>query len=194
MARYNLPQHPDDSRKREEQAQRTAAIVQQIGTELRELHGQFVGLVGEIKSNNKETETKTEERSDKHLAWMKRGTIATWVFSMASLSLSFVTLLILSSQLDKMEVSNGINREALISVQRAYVSLKAIVTYHTLDAQGKVTSWYFTPQWENNGNTPTKALRQHVNFEPRGTPSLIILTGVTEDQTKIPWSLLPPKL
>lgn len=66
--------------------------------------------------------------------------------------------------------SNRINREALMSVQRAFVNLKTIEIAAAQNTQGEHIGWSFVPQWENSGSTPTKVLRQHSNCIPRTEP------------------------
>ena len=60
--------------------------------------------------------------------------------------------------------SNYINREALISVQRAFVSFKTIKAVGIKDNNERITDWRFSIIWENTGATPTRFLRQHVNM------------------------------
>jgi hypothetical protein len=66
-----------------------------------------------------------------------------------------------------MRTSNQINREALTSVQRAFVLYKDLVGYSYLDVtkNGQQVFWLH-PVWENSGNTPTKDLHIYVS-EPK---------------------------
>ena len=76
----------------------------------------------------------------------------------------------LLSNLSLTREANRISREALTSVERAYVSLKIIQAHYVPDAQGNVATWHFQGEWENSGTTPTQTLRQHVNYALRDEP------------------------
>ncbi len=75
MARYKSPQHPDDSHKRDEQAQRIAAIGQQINAPLRDLSNQLTSLAQDIKSSNEKTQRSEEEYNKCHFLWVKWATV-----------------------------------------------------------------------------------------------------------------------
>lgn len=76
MARYNPPQHPDDSRQRQEQTQQIAAIGQQISVPLGDLSHQVIAFTEEVKSNHEKTQRKEKKYRDKSLTWAKW---STWV-------------------------------------------------------------------------------------------------------------------
>jgi hypothetical protein len=59
--------------------------------------------------------------------------------------------------------SASIAREALTSVQRAFVSLKTIESVGVPNAQGQIIEWRFFPRWENSGNTQTRTMRLQAN-------------------------------
>jgi hypothetical protein len=64
--------------------------------------------------------------------------------------------------------SNDISRANLVSVQRAFVSMKQIEV-RRVTVNG-VFEWRISARWENSGATPTKGLRLHVNFLTQPTP------------------------
>lgn len=65
-------------------------------------------------------------------------------------------------QLNAMNESNRINREALVYVQRAFVFPK--MTTHTPIYETKTRKWFwsFVVTWENSGSTPTKDLTVNI--------------------------------
>jgi hypothetical protein len=63
--------------------------------------------------------------------------------------------------------SNNINREAVISVQRAFVTPQAFMALAITDATRKiVTDWQFYIPWGNSGVTPTRYAVTHSSFAP----------------------------
>jgi len=72
---------------------------------------------------------------------------------------------IYSSQLKAMLKSNEINREALESVQRAFIFLAPVEgTAYKNSAGTKIKSFSFRFPWENSGVTPTRNMATHVNW------------------------------
>src|SRR5438552_18731965 len=72
----------------------------------------------------------------------------------AILALATIGLAIMAYRTDET------TREALVSVQRAFVFPRTIELVPTKnDAGDAVVSWFFYPVWENSGNTPTIDLR-----------------------------------
>jgi hypothetical protein len=71
------------------------------------------------------------------------------------------------SQLEKITEGNRIAREAFVSTQRAFITVSQVkiemrdglVPGETGKPGTKVQYWWFTPEIENSGNTPTKNLR-----------------------------------
>lgn len=70
--------------------------------------------------------------------------------------------------LEQTKLSNRINRESLISVQRAFVSF-ANPEFNPVIDNATTTDWEFRATLSNTGTTPTKSLRQHANW--------LLLTG-----------------
>lgn len=73
--------------------------------------------------------------------------------------------------LDALVEANRINREALVYLQRAYVTfpVTGLDFERIIDLQsGGITGWRFYIPVENTGNTPARELRIHVNWHWRG--------------------------
>lgn len=171
MARYRAPQRPNDSHQRKQQTQQITEGAKQISLPLRDLRDQLSSLVDEIKSNNQKDQTKEGEYRGKSLFWTTFSTISSVILTLLTLVILYRQSIIMdtqsttmTNQLREMEKSNGINREALISVQRAFVNFKTMK--HTLiqNTQGEILGWRFSVQWENSGTTPTRTLMHHANF------------------------------
>jgi hypothetical protein len=65
--------------------------------------------------------------------------------------------------LEQTKVAVEINREALVSVQRAFVVFRQAPAMNALTEANSVTNWEFQPVLENTGLTPTRGLRQQFN-------------------------------
>ncbi len=72
-------------------------------------------------------------------------------------------------QVEKMIESNRTNREALTSVQRAFITAGNMAVGRFVDSN-KVTKFQFFAQWENSGVTPTRRAIQHVSYKPDVKP------------------------
>jgi hypothetical protein len=103
-------------------------------------------------------EYKTNNQQSTRVQW-----ISLWV-AVFTASVVFAYTAVTYSLLGTSQEANRINREALISVQRAFVSLKSIQAYYVPDTQGNITTWDFQGEWENSGTTHTQTLRQHSNY------------------------------
>jgi hypothetical protein len=55
-------------------------------------------------------------------------------------------------------------KEALVSVQRAYVNFSTAIEPRGFIVNGKVTSWEFTVPFENSGDTPTKGMTMRIHL------------------------------
>ena len=62
-----------------------------------------------------------------------------------------------------MRETNRINREALVSVQRAFVFPKPQPAGAIIDSKGDITLLSFAVDWENSGTTPTKDLTINID-------------------------------
>jgi hypothetical protein len=56
-------------------------------------------------------------------------------------------------------------RNAADAQLRAYVTVPNLNWGAIKDATGAVCGWVFKPTWENSGNTPTREMKTHVDFE-----------------------------
>lgn len=92
------------------------------------------------------------------------------VFTVFTFLTVFAYTTITAFQWSELVEANRINREALTSVQRAFVSLKGIEASYGKDSQGRVISLDFRGVWENSGITQTRTLRQHASYDPRVEP------------------------
>ncbi|NOS76866.1 MAG: hypothetical protein HOP35_02870 [Nitrospira sp.] len=73
-------------------------------------------------------------------------------------------------QLNAMNESNRINRDALVSVQRAFVFPKPQIIGAMRDAKGNITLLSFAVDWENSGSTPTKDLTVNIDSKAFDAP------------------------
>lgn len=79
----------------------------------------------------------------------------TFVLSIATVGLWVATHRLWTSG----ETQIGLSKEALVTSERAYVSLPEIDARGGSDLKGRIIHWDFTPVWQNSGKTPTKYLR-----------------------------------
>lgn len=77
---------------------------------------------------------------------------------------------VLQGQWVSMLESNRINREALVSVQRAFVFPKDPSAGALRDAKGNITLLSFRIVWENSGSTSTKDLTVNINSNTFDAP------------------------
>lgn len=89
--------------------------------------------------------------------------VFTIVIAVASVSYGVVALF----QWCAMQESNETNREALVSVQRAFVFLGSATPVRIVGRDHKVESYVFKFEWNNSGVTPTKKMTGHVSFDLR---------------------------
>jgi len=96
--------------------------------------------------------------------------VALWGFAV-----TFLIAVVYFFQLRAMLESNEINRESLQSVQRAYISRKAIsqeiITEHTASDKNRVLK--FEAHFENTGNTPALQIDSYVGGGIIATPTYI---------------------
>lgn len=86
-----------------------------------------------------------------------------WAWANPAVLISFAAAIFSFGSCYGSNRSADIAEMALMTVQRAFVSLKTIESIGVRDEQGKVVRWEFFPQWENGGATQTRLMRQHVN-------------------------------
>jgi hypothetical protein len=73
-------------------------------------------------------------------------------------------VLIYRKQWQVMKQSTDIAERALVAGQRAYVSVTFKAVAHMDGETSKITDYAFTPIWQNDGNTPTRDMRNHVSI------------------------------
>ena len=61
--------------------------------------------------------------------------------------------------------SNRINREALVSVQRAFITFGGIVGASKVNERGRTSALQLNLPWENTGTTSTRKAESQVNWE-----------------------------
>jgi len=88
------------------------------------------------------------------LPWWRKSEQRGFVIQVLLLAVGIYVAKIYSSQLSQMTESNRISREALSSVQRAFVTTKTPLMF-PVSNQGKPVAWGFQHQFENSGATPT---------------------------------------
>jgi hypothetical protein len=87
------------------------------------------------------------------------------------MSSSIVYTIYAKRQWRVMKESNEINRDALQSVQRAYVNFSTTIDINVMfdPITHKVDSWNFMIPVENSGTTPTRGMTAHVErYESKG--------------------------
>lgn len=88
------------------------------------------------------------------------------IFWLSFLTFIFVvmTVIVTMKQWQAMVESNNINRDAVISVQRAFVTPGTAQAIKAVQENGQM-AWQFWIPWENSGSTPTVNARGHVNYK-----------------------------
>jgi hypothetical protein len=82
----------------------------------------------------------------------------------ASFALEVVAILVAGIYTFEAWKANGLTREALESVQRAFVVYNSLGVWSYLDLRNnKKLVYLLRPIWENSGNTPTRNLRIYVS-------------------------------
>jgi hypothetical protein len=121
-------------------------------------------MVQDTTTTNNEPDKKRSLRR----SWKASGPVAKWTVifagmaALATLTYAAIAgwqLFIMGRQLTALIESNEINRDALYSVQRAFITTTKmsteVPTYTNLDGSGKPTKLLeFTAHWQNEGNTP----------------------------------------
>lgn len=81
-------------------------------------------------------------------------------------------LVYLDGQLGAMREANNINRDALVSVQRAFINVGQSLQENAVIVPGQkeINNWEFRPRFTNSGATPTRNAHNHGNFLPWGGP------------------------
>jgi hypothetical protein len=100
------------------------------------------------------------------IEWIQLG------MSIALAVLGAIAICIYGGELKAMIESNGINRDALTSVQRAFVNIGKNMQENAviIPGQAEIQTWEFRPKLENSGVTPTRNARNHANFLPWDGP------------------------
>jgi hypothetical protein len=76
----------------------------------------------------------------------------------------------MTKQLKEMKIANKTNRDALTSVQRAFVSIPTPIIAEAPDPHNPGQTLYqIMIRWENTGNTPTRNLTMRFRFIPSPT-------------------------
>lgn len=86
------------------------------------------------------------------------------VIQSIGVAIGTIVALIYAGQLCQMIESNRFNREALQSVQRAFV-IPGIVVPMVIGTERGAQSIRFQVHWDNSGTTPTRAMRGHVSMK-----------------------------
>jgi hypothetical protein len=100
--------------------------------------------------------------------WWRQLKVWTFIGEIVLVVITVRIACIYSDQLDQMIESNKINRDALTSVQRAFVFLGEPTTFRI--PKDKSVVFYIRFPWENSGTTPTKTLTTHTSWRAQPNP------------------------
>jgi hypothetical protein len=97
----------------------------------------------------------------KVMSWLRKNITPILIAELLVFGVGVRVAIIYSNQLDQMIVSNGISREALVTVQRAFIShdVQDNPVLESYDSK-KIDYWNFKVRWENKGNTPALGVIQ----------------------------------
>lgn len=76
-----------------------------------------------------------------------------------------------SNQLTQMINANNFNRDALVSVQRAFVTYPTVQVKGNIDKVTRVHLWRFNAAADNSGTTPAKSLHSFFDMGNAGEPT-----------------------
>jgi hypothetical protein len=143
-----------------------------------------------------ETQARTsEERKDTAdlTATIKKGEVWLIGINAALLVANVVIASIYYRQLTAMRESNTINRESLVTVQRAFLNMRTIVG-GPFFGPGQ-TGYTFTTDWENSGSTPAIGVINYFGIVEKGIDDDKISTFpfVAEKDTVYQMSVVGPK-
>lgn len=126
---------------------------------------------GELSTQGKKDaggEKSTGKELAREFRWFEVGSLT---INGALAIIGIIALCIYGGQLNALLESNKINREALTSVQRAFVFVPSFdVTRLFNPITKKADGIQFVFQWENGGTTPTKDMSTHVSCQWRPDP------------------------
>ncbi|MDO9530757.1 MAG: hypothetical protein Q7O12_01310 [Deltaproteobacteria bacterium] len=108
-------------------------------------------------------------------------TLTLWIATKKLWKVSFqqskdmkISLAIAQEAADAANRSAQLAEDAMISGQRAFVFIKDVIPIKTTSSldNGRSFNWKITIEWQNMGNTPTKHMLCHTNFNylPEGFP------------------------
>jgi hypothetical protein len=125
---------------------------------------------------------------------LKISKMLNWITGLAAI-VGLCGLAYLRGQLGAMIESNKINREALVSVQRAFVNIGKNMQENQviIPGQAEVKTWEFRPKLGNSGVTPTKNARNHANFLPLNEmfPENFQFFDIGQQSPEVPFILGP---
>lgn len=117
-----------------------------------------------------------------------------WIGVLTLLALTVYTR-ITYEQWKAMLDSNAINREALESVQRAFVNIGKTMQDNpvVIPGQNEIRGWEFRPRMANSGSTPTRNASSHANFLflPAALPADFSFPDLGAQTPDIPFILGP---
>lgn len=114
-------------------------------------HGVKIDLVEDLRTKNEARHNETSTQQRKQLRWTKIGAIFVIIYT-----------LLMGYQSCLFKSANEINRQALISVQRAFVTFQGFEISPSDNTAGE-HFWDYQPKYENSGNTP--AINTMSSFE-----------------------------
>src|SRR6266511_207045 len=131
--------------------------------------GAKIDLVQDLRNDIKTAQADGTKQASKQLFWAK-------VAAFAAIGATFFVGL----QGLLLQQSNRINREALQSVQRAFMGFKEIKSNRRPRVAGN-HYWKFSAQFENTGNTTANRLKVALNCEilPGGEPNDLMFSELT---------------
>ena len=89
------------------------------------------------------------------------------------------------------KIATGIARDAMIAGERAFAFATSISPFWEKDTSGQY-HWRFRPQWENSGDTPTRNMIMHTEYDLRST-SLAMDFDFNYPTNEVGTALIAPK-
>lgn len=135
-----------------------------------------VSAAEEARHNKQQQETKVsaeirftqeaeKKRDEEHKQQLSIQIVVAATTAITALA-AIVYATIAAYQLNEIRQSNNINREALVSVQRAFVNIGKNMQDNPIIVPGHagIQGWEFRPRVANSGVTPTRNAESHANF------------------------------
>jgi hypothetical protein len=153
MEELNTPQGQDNTAERSNNRQNSSPAIANVSTV----------TPTDPSSPCKHTEAAKCENSP---PWWKKLDVYRFLAELAILAITVRIACIYSDQLSQMIESNRINRDALQSVQRAFISFSPRMNIGTTIKNNRIVAFHPQVPISNSGATPTKNMHDYVSVYP----------------------------